>query len=417
MRVCIIAPGQPSTTPRLVKEADALHEAGHDVNVLCAHWANWAVETDDKLLASRKWQCTYVGGSPRQQVALYYGTRLRQAICRRILPIGPQLVPLQERAACRVLPELIAAAKCIRAHLYIAHTPSALPAAAEAARMHRAKFGFDAEDLHAAMEPEPDSVREKTLAVRLENRFLPDCTYFTAASPGTAEAYLARYPLLHPVTILNVFPTKLRPRTFRSNTRESPITLYWFSQTIGPGEGLEDAIRAMAMLQHHNIAIHLRGTCSPGYREALSGLAQSLGIPSGRIIWHEPAPPDDMVRLSAEFDIGLSLQEPISKNHDICLTNKIFTYILAGNAIAATATSGQNPVIENIGPGGFSYQHGDVKTLAARIDCWCQDRAALEAARQESWQWGTRLYNWDVEKKKLISLAESVATAGPVPTR
>src|ERR1017187_4698563 len=80
-KICLLTQGQPSTNPRLVKEADALVEAGHSVHVLCSHTVPWADETDRNVLDKRGWSCTYVGGEPGD--ALYWWTRLRHGIVRR----------------------------------------------------------------------------------------------------------------------------------------------------------------------------------------------------------------------------------------------------------------------------------------------------------------------------------------------
>ena len=55
-RVCIVSTGQPSTNPRLVKEADALAATGFEVRVIGAHWADWADRADVELLARRPWR-------------------------------------------------------------------------------------------------------------------------------------------------------------------------------------------------------------------------------------------------------------------------------------------------------------------------------------------------------------------------
>ena len=62
-KICLMTPGQPSINPRLVKEADALAEAGHQVHVLCSHMVPWADAFDKRLLSTRNWTCSFVGGS------------------------------------------------------------------------------------------------------------------------------------------------------------------------------------------------------------------------------------------------------------------------------------------------------------------------------------------------------------------
>jgi glycosyltransferase involved in cell wall biosynthesis len=117
-----------------------------------------------------------------------------------------------------------------------------------------------------------------------------------------------------------------------------------------------------------------------------------------------------MIRAAAEFDVGLALEQPVSLNRDLCLTNKIFSYLLAGNAIAASSTTGQRPIIEAIGRAGFLYEPGDVDALANGLRSWSHDRQQLQQARWEAWSWGTRQFNWDVEKKKLLNVVSDVLT-------
>src|SRR5260370_1251501 len=82
-------------------------------------------------------------------------------------------------------------------------------------------------------------------AEQVERESLPQCCYVTAASPGIAGAYASKYGIPTPTSILNVFPLAERPLRFRETRPDGPLRLYWFSQTIGPGRGLENVIRAM----------------------------------------------------------------------------------------------------------------------------------------------------------------------------
>lgn len=412
MKICLLTPGQPSTNPRLVKEADALTEAGHEVHVLCAYWVSWAAETDKVLLASRSWSCAYVGGYPNKYPLRYGWTRLRHSVSRRSIAFLRDSSVFQRWALCRVLPELERAAKSIPADLYIAHNLGALPAAVAAAQKYNSRVGFDSEDFHTGERP-PGTGRSvlNTVAGYFEGRYLSQCDYITAASPGIAEAYAAKYRIPRPVPILNVFPLSQAPQQFRSSKESDPLTLYWFSQTMGANRGLEDVVQAMGALRGCGVVLHLRGNWQRGYREQLFAVAASAGLEPEQIIAHAPEPPDEMVRLASLFDVGLALEPGRDENNQIALSNKIFTYLLAGNAVIATATKGQRPVIEAIGAAGFFYEPGDVNTLVRRLKMWFEDRTSLEEARRQAWDWGTREYNWDLEKKKFLRVVETVLTA------
>ena len=409
MKICLITPGQPSTDPRLVKEADALTEAGYQVHVICAHWIPWADDMDKVLLASRSWSCSYVGGHRRQRPLGYLWTRLRHGASRRIMPAWRGNSLLRRWAISRVLPELERAAKSIPSDLYIAHNLGALPAAVAAARRHHAYVGFDAEDFHSGTRPfgTPPSPMD-TITEYIERRYLPECDYITAASPGIAEAYAAKHGIRKPVTILNVFPLSQRPREFRPSNGSNPLTLYWFSQTIGADRGLEDAVQAIGAMGECKIELHLAGSWQPKYKERLLQIADSVGVEPGQIIAHGTAPPDEMARLAAQYDVGLALEQAQSENRDICLTNKIFTYLLAGNAVIATSTRGQRPIMDAIGTAGFCYDPGDVHAFAQCLKLWYEDRDSLDEARRQAWNWGTHRYNWDMEKTAFLQIIGEV---------
>ena len=410
-RICIVSPGQPSVNPRLVKEADALSEAGHEVRVVCSHYASWADEFDPELLRERSWTCVYVGGDLNGSKGEYTWTRLRSALARHLPFAWPWSDTLRRYSLARTVPELERAAKQAKADLYIAHYVGALVAAGNAARDRGARLGFDAEDFEsgsflARNGPGPMD----RLIERSERQYLKQCSYISAASPGIAEAYQAKYELPLPISILNVFPISDKPLELRPTERSGPLRLYWFSQTIGTGRGLEDVLRAMGLVRDCDIELHLRGNWAPNCRDTLIEIAVACGVDSGKIISHPPELPFEMVRLAAGYDVGLALEQASSENSNICLSNKLFVYLLAGNAVLATATQGQRPIMETVGDAGFCFEPGDIASLAARLRLWHGDRNLLHESRRHSWDWGASRFNWDAEKHKLVqTVAEALS--------
>jgi len=406
-RICILAPGQPSTDPRLVKEADALCEAGYEVRVLCSHCVPWADTADEALLSERHWSCTYVDGKSGDHIFSASYVRARHWLASRLSLAWPVSETLRRCALSRTLPELAATARAFPADLYIAHYPGALVAAAEAARAYSAPFAYDAEDFEAGTYPTATGPAPlDRLIESYESQHLPRCAYVSAASPGIAQAYSQKYSIPLPATILNVFPLSERPAQFRFTPLAGPLRLYWFSQTIGSDRGLQDVLRAMGQLKDCDIELHLRGRWAQGFQNEVRKLTTSLALPDQRIQVHPVAPPAGMISLAAQYEIGLALEQSVSRNRQICLTNKIFTYLLAGNAVVATATAGQQPIMEMLGQAGFSYQSGDVNALARGLRVWYENRRVLEEARRQAWAWGTRRFNWDVEKRTFLQMVE-----------
>jgi glycosyltransferase involved in cell wall biosynthesis len=111
-------------------------------------------------------------------------------------------------------------------------------------------------------------------------------------------------------------------------------------------------------------------------------------------------PPGQLIRRTAEHDIGLALEHPVSRNRRICVTNKLFTYLLAGVPLVATGTQGQKPIVKDLPTAARGYSPGDPQGLATAV------RALLStsSARQEALRKAKERYCWDVEKKHFLKV-------------
>jgi glycosyltransferase involved in cell wall biosynthesis len=398
-----VTPGHLSTNPRLVKEADALTAAGYAVSIVSSRFIAWADEADREF-TSRPWAVRRVAFGP-----IAGRTRhLIQSLGRRACLLAyTDFGKCAERAFHPVVPALTRAACATPADLYIAHNLAALPAAYRAARKHGARLGFDAEDFHSGeLNDTPEHAMRIRLTREIERRYLPRCDYLTAASPGIARAYADTCGVALPAVVLNVFPKDDAPAapTEKGTVQPSP-SLYWFSQTIGPDRGLETVIEAIARSRSRP-TLFLRGNPAAGYAQALTSLAEKLAI-GDRLRFLPPAPPGEMVRLAAGYDIGLATEVGTTRNRDICLTNKIFTYLLAGIPVLATDTSAQSEIAMAATGAVFVYRQRDALALAARLDELLTSQHALATARNAAWRWGRQRFNWDTEQRTFLEVVES----------
>lgn len=405
-RICLITPGHVASNPRLVKEAHALHEAGFSVHVIACRYYPMLDSADAAILDAAPWRHTRVDLTRGLRARL---AKIRRRLARRWVASGGGgarwWAPAQNAAA----PLLTRAATEISASLYIGHCLGGLAAAAASAARHRARYGFDAEDLHSAEThaAETDAV-ERRVTRGLEAALLPGCAHITAASPLIAEAYAGRHPLKRPpVTVLNVFPRSEAPAAPRSRRGESrPARLYWFSQTAGPGRGLESFVAALAKTNFPS-SLHVRGIPAPGFAAQLREHARACGF-DGTIEFHAFAPAADMVRLAATYDLGLSLEQCVPRNRDLCLTNKIFTYLLAGIPVALTPTRAQQHIAPELGAAALSLDLSMPVAAGRILSTWLENSRGRADAHRAAWQLGQTRFNWDVEKRALV---ESVQRA------
>jgi glycosyltransferase involved in cell wall biosynthesis len=102
----------------------------------------------------------------------------------------------------------------------------------------------------------------------------------------------------------------------------------------------------------------------------------------------------------------MALERPANKNYNLTVTNKIFTYMLAGLAVVATDTAGQREVMRQAPEAGILYPAGDAKSLRAALEIWIGDRQKLHRTQQASWDAARMRFCWEVEQRKFLSVLE-----------
>ena len=409
-RICVITAGHLSTCPRMLKAADALAEAGYQARMVSTRHMPWAWQADQDARRTRSWHWTVVNYERRTALPTYAWSGLRyraaSAWSKTFSPAGCPL-GVAARAFGRVHSELVRAAVAEPADLYYGGTTGGLAAAAEAARRARKPYALDLEDFHSAEhEDTPDNRLHHGLAERIERAVLPGASFLTAGSDAIADAYHDKYGL-RPTPVHNTFPLPSEPPQFQTES-DDQLRLYWFSQTIGPGRGLEDVVDAMS-LGDIGGELHLRGRPLNGYLEHLRQRA-SARAPQLHVCHHDPAPPDAMIDLCRQYDVGLALEPGRFFNSAVCLSNKALTYMLAGLAVAFSDTPGQHPLASNMEEAAVSYSPGDAAGLAAGLKRWATDKAALACAKKAAWSAAVRRWHWEhpLERGALLAAVEKV---------
>lgn len=407
-QICLITPGHLSTNIRIVKEADALAGAGYHVSVISADYMEWARKADREF-ANRPWHSVarlrFGPDAPLPLRGLHF---VRQRGANQLVRAGMHLPALVRMAWHPIAPTLVRIAQRIPADLYIAHYPAALPAAALAARKHGALFAFDAEDFHLGDPPEGaayDHVRRLTRLI--EGRYLPSCAFVTAASPGIADAYVVAYGISRPVVIRNVFPRVQAPAapTVRGSAIPGP-SLYWFSQTIGADRGLETAVQALGLARSAP-HLYLRGNPQPGFVRHLQALAAASGM-ADRLHILPLASPLLMEQLAAIYDLGYVGETGLTPNRRIALTNKLFTYALAGIPAVISDIPAHRAYAQEAGPAVKLFPVHDPEQLARALDEWLLDEhSTFAAARAYAYNLGQTKLNWECEQTILLRIVEA----------
>ncbi|MFW0717093.1 hypothetical protein [Pedobacter sp. N23S346] len=395
-KICLITPGHISSNPRLVKEAIALHHAGWSIHIIFTQYMDYLVYQDTKILeANPEWTYDYLLWTPTHKIL-----RLKTAIVQRLAKLISHTLDISNLLINRNYYWQLKTAVESHADLYIAHNLTALPVAVNAAKKNKVKCGFDAEDFHrneASNDPDSADVRLKTF---IEDKYLKQTDYITVASPLIYKAYNSLYPNLNPIIINNVFELKHQPKLNLGT--KTGLKLFWFSQTIGKNRGLEDVIEALNLINNPLIELHLLGSSSVENASYFNQMAHF------EIKYYSPVSPDQIFELAATFDLGLAMEQNSPLNRDICLTNKIFTYLISGLAIIASDTQAQKEFMTSNALIGELYSIGDVTALADIITKLFNNRDLLNIYRENSYELAKSKYNWEKEQEKFLAIIKSL---------
>ncbi len=401
IKIVLITAGQPATNPRALKEAIALNEAGYDVNFLYCFWVDWGLHYDNNIIKENpgiNW--LMVGGNPLINKTYYNFTKIKYKFYRLLNKLFPKNILFAQYAAIRCFSSLLREALNLKANFYIAHNLGALSIAAIAAKENNSKYAFDAEDYHRGQFDKGSVEYNKT--VLLENKYLPGASYITAASPLIGEQYINHYQ--KPVTVINnVFSLNFLAKEI--NEPHQPIKLFWFSQTIGKDRGIEDIVMAIKGMPIGEFSLTLLGKHDESIKNYFLKLAGD-SKQSFDINFLHPVSLDKIFEISAQHDIGLALETGRDKNNNLALSNKIFSYMLAGNAIIFSDTLAQKKFFDNNNNIGSLYCSSNIAMLSEILQFYLQNYSDLFLQKRNSKALAETKFNWESESKVFLNNIE-----------
>ncbi|MCC6212378.1 MAG: glycosyltransferase [Burkholderiales bacterium] len=380
--------------PRAQKEAEALAGAGFRVTIAGAWLSEETKRRDRAMLAGAPYAFEVVldlaDGSARGEARALVA-RARTGIARKCHAV----FGLESRGELGYAVDgLLRHAVRSDAQLFIAHSEAGLHAARALYRRGR-RIGVDMEDWFSEdLAPEAKRDRPVALLRELERDVLKASAHATCTSATMSQALAERYGCAPPRVVYNAFPWADRQRLDgqrKDRASESRLSIHWYSQTLGPGRGLEDLMEAISRMSADAV-VHLRGHSEPSYREQL--ISRVAPERRGRIRFHETVPGAELLSRIAEHDVGFSGEVPPIPSRNLTITNKMLHYLLAGLPVVASDTAGGREVASQAGEAVHLWSSGDSRELASRLDALLLDpdrlarakAAALEAAATFCWE-------------------------------
>jgi glycosyltransferase involved in cell wall biosynthesis len=415
-RIVLISGNSLCHNPRVMKAATTLARRGYDVHVLGA-WLEADLKARDQAMLARapfRFESVFDATLPgffrtaahtlrrarRKAANTVYGLTGRQSRDQLGYGVG----------------RLLARARALKADLYIAHSEPGLYVAWRLLQDGR-RTGVDMEDWYSQDLLAGDRAqRPLDLLRRLESELLVKGAYATCPSRAMSEALAAAYGGKPPAVIYNAFPAAEQAAIdgVHKDRRNTAVpSIYWFSQTLGPGRGLEDLIAALPLFDR-DVEVHLRGRAAPGINEWIR--SQTPERWHERLFLHPLVPNEELMSRLAEHDIGFAGEQPYCRSRDLTVTNKILHDLLGGLAVVASDTAGQREVAMQASGAVTLYEPGNPAALAQALRTLIDSPDGLARAKAASLQAAERTFCWERQEQALLqniqdALRETCATS------
>lgn len=264
-----------------------------------------------------------------------------------------------------------------------------LPAGFLIARRDNARLVYDAHELYADQEPDPPRVYRH--AIRAVERLLaPRAAALTTVSEPIADELTRTLSLPRPPLVVLNCPAIVDPPTRTESGRLRAI----YQGAAGPGRSLDDLVKAATSTAEISIRVVGIDRDTLRYDVAAHGLA-------GLVCVLDPVEPDRLVTALGEFDVGLVINRPVTRNDELVFPNKLFEYMMAGLAVVVPRLPALGPFVEHEGV-GLTYTPGDPTDLARALDELAADRPRLAEMQRRARAAALARYNAEAQEPKLL---------------
>lgn len=395
-RICIVTSGHVGSAPRVVKEADALAAAGHEVHVVAADITPGVRPLDTAVEQRAQWTLHRVGRGSRVR---WLAGRSFESLARVAWNLGVRSAGVAEASESRLIEPLATAATRVTPDIVIGHNLAGFAAAGRAAARVGCRLAFDAEDDHVGQHLPHEPGRSRRID-GIQRRLLARTVVATASSPLIADALSSRYGA-RPVLVLNSF--ERIEWSAGGDEQDGVLDLYWVSQTIGPDRGIENAFEVLAGLARP-WRMDLRGHVDAAYRTALEALAATN---NGRLRFLPTIDPAAVTASARGYRLGISSEIELDENKQRCLGNKIFHYLAAGTPVWLSDTPAQRAFAPRLGLAGVLLAK-EPASASAQLESWLEHTRSNPRALREALEAAARTFDWSLQAAGLVAAYDAV---------
>lgn len=335
-----------------------------------------------KLLAAQGFEVTCIGRRLKQSPDLSFSSfgirRYRMLFTR-----GPFFY------ACFNLRLLLSLLFSQRPALLIANDLDTLPANFFASRIRRIPLIYDSHELFTQVPELIHRKRVQRVWKGIESWLVPKLDYALTVNYSIATIYRRLYGT--PFRVVRNVPEKLDhlPRTLGKEERQVII----YQGALNVGRGLELMIDVMEYLE--DVLFVVVGTGD--IEQVLKARVEQKQL-GDRIEFKGRMLPEELMPITCQADLGISLEEDLGLSYRYSLPNKLFNYIQCQVPVLCSALPEMSRIVETYGI-GISTGERNPEKLASIIRYMLKERsggawreALLKAASELCWEKESKIY-------------------------
>ncbi len=402
-RVLFVTSANLASNPRCLKEIRTLVKEGCEVTVLKFDFDNWTTKPEALLEQELKGVKWIKISATRKPFSSWLASTVAEKASQKLLGVFKNNTRLLSYAINKRSYLIEKALEKVKPNfdLVIAHNPAAFWGVYNYTKKYKIAFGADVEDYHPG---ETENVQEQKRMAQLMHDTLSYADYVSAASPLILEMVSKDVPRItsNRAVVNNVFPAAKQPAFNELPIeKDGAIKLFWFSQHVAVHRGIPDAINAMNLIDEFPVKLTLLGNCTETVRISLT---QMLTNKKHTLVFKPACHEDELMQEAAQHHIGLALEPGFNQNNKVALSNKIFTYLLAGSSLIASDTDAQKLFVETHPETGYLYKTGDANGFAAIVKSLYHNQVVLQAMRKGNYEIAREKYSWEKEEEHFLKL-------------
>jgi glycosyltransferase involved in cell wall biosynthesis len=167
-----------------------------------------------------------------------------------------------------------------------------------------------------------------------------------------------------------------------------------YQGAVNEGRSFETLIPAMTLVA---APLHIYG--KGNFLEQVKQLIHTYQL-EDKVVCHEPVLPEELVQLTPQAAIGVTLFEKTGLNQYWSLANRFFDYIMAGIPQICSDFPAYQTILSKY-PVGLMVNPADPEAIATALNKLLTDRVVYEQCKRACWEARQEL-NWEKEQQHLL---------------